>query len=264
MGCTPSKEEGSKSLVHTGTNDEHVICDLPVPLAKALQQDKDMETQLSKSKEQRLRELDVFVLDNSLRETAVAAIKGQVSSDKDKILDSLSETGLENIIVASFGQLRRPEDVWLENKSKNKQIRDGWWAFSEMADTPKDSDIFGAPLSAGLLRCRQYGIKNIILEIDVVCGMWDGYSCDNFRELFQNRVDFIRRFSPAAKILFNIRDAPSAYFHDPCDVDYPERMTTMIQAASMLEPNIFGLAFEVSLIIFTSCFYYCIYVDVLI
>ena len=215
-----------------------------------LQSNKDLQAALSKDKEERLKNLDIFVLDNSLRETAVAAIKGQVSTDKDRILESLANTGLNDIIVAAFGELRRPEDVWLQEKSEKNQIENNWWAFSEMQDTAQNNDIFKLPLPSGIQRCKQYGIKNVILEIDVQCHQYDGFDIGNFIELFESRVDFIRRYSPEAKILVNLRDAPSAYFSDEFDEfekeDYPARLKVMMKAVSMLQPKIFGLVFEVS------------------
>ena len=66
-----------------------------------MEQAQHLETTLAEAKQCRLRELDVFVLDNSLCETAVAAIKGQVAGDKDAILASLVGTGLTDIIGES-------------------------------------------------------------------------------------------------------------------------------------------------------------------
>jgi hypothetical protein len=231
MGCTNSKPAE----------------EMPPPAFLTLEEAKQIEASLAKAKEERLKTMDVFVLDNSLRETAVASIKGQVSSDKDKILQSLQNTGLTDIIVAAFGPLRRPEDVWLEKKSKSNEInKESWWAFSEIADNPNENDVFLTPIPSGVLRCKQYGINNIIMEVDVICKRWDGYTIDQFNELFQTRVEFIRQFSPNAKILINIRDAPSAFFHEPCKENYPERMATMVTAISKLEHKIFGIVFEVS------------------
>lgn len=68
-----------------------------------------------------------------IRETAVAAIKGQVASDKDQILCAVSKTGIRDYIVASFGELRRPEDVWLKEKKECNKIQKSFFAFSEIA-----------------------------------------------------------------------------------------------------------------------------------
>ena len=98
------------------------------------EEQKLLEMTIGKAKEERLRTMDVFVLDNSLRETAVAAVKGQVASDKDQILSAVSKTGISHYIVAAFGELRRPEDVWLMEKRDTLRASPGhFWAFSEIA-----------------------------------------------------------------------------------------------------------------------------------
>lgn len=53
-------------------------------------------------------------------------------------------------------------------------------------------------------------------------------------------MDAIREFSPDAKVLINLRDAPSAYFHE----NMPEKLKQIIQAAASVTPKLFGLAFE--------------------
>lgn len=222
------------------------------------------QSALSEAKEHRLRTMDVLVLDNSLRETAVAAIKGQVPADKDKIIAQLADTGISDFIVGAFGQLRRPEDVWLEEKCKDKTLdKNNWWGFSEMSDilmsggmsggmsgnqnlSPKDLPTSAAdlPPSFGLDRCRKYGIPNIILEIDVMCNAYSLFKLRDFVELFQNRLDYIRSFSPNARLLVNLRDLPSAYFCTDPSNPAQQRLKMMIKALSMLTPKIFGIAFE--------------------
>lgn len=101
--------------------------------ACGLNEAKKLQMALARAKEERLRNMDIFVLDNSLRETAVAAVKGQVASDKDQILSAVSKTGISDFIVAAFGELRRPEDVWLQEKFQLNQIQKSFWAFSEIA-----------------------------------------------------------------------------------------------------------------------------------
>jgi hypothetical protein len=221
------------------------------------------QSALSAAKEHRLRTMDVFVLDNSLRETAVAAIKGQVPADKDKIIAQLTDTGISDFIVGAFGQLRRPEDVWLEEKCKDRTLdKHNWWGFSEISDvlmsggmggmsdnqnqSPKDLPKSAAdlPPSFGLDRCRQYGIPNIILEIDVMCNAYKLFKLRDFVELFQNRLDYIRSFSPNARLLVNLRDLPSAYFCTDPSNPAQKRLKVMIKALSMLAPKILGIAFE--------------------
>lgn len=102
------------------------------------------------------------------------------------------------------------------------------------------------PLPIGLGRCKQYGIRNVILEVDVRCITYKRFQLEDFRALFQERLDAIREFSPNARVLVNLRDAPTAYFEKELDRlgRIRPRLWVIIKALSMLTPQIFGLAFE--------------------
>ena len=71
--------------------------------------------------------------------------------------------------------------------------------------------------------------------------------------LFQSRIDYILKFSPNAKIMINIRDAPTAYFDN--DKKYRERLKTVVEAACLLKPKLFGIAFEVCIYLL-CCLYF--------
>ena len=74
------------------------------------------------SKVNRLKTMEIFVLDNSLRETNVVQTRSHVLEDKEKIFTSLLNSGLKNLIVASFGDTVRVEDQFLR-KLKMKGLR---------------------------------------------------------------------------------------------------------------------------------------------
>ena len=96
-----------------------------------------------KAKIERLKTMDVFVLDNSLRETSVCQIRGHSLEDKDAILASLNETGINDIIVASFCDMKAVDDVWLDGLRKEGKMQARFYAFSEMWQDVVD----GAPLT---------------------------------------------------------------------------------------------------------------------
>ena len=64
---------------------------------------------------------------------------------------------------------RKSEDKWLEDQVKTNNVRDGWWAFSEMTDGPKPEGMVDWPVPCGLARIKEYGINNVILELDLFC-----------------------------------------------------------------------------------------------
>lgn len=213
---------------------------------------KRMQQVLAEAKLKRLSTMDVCVLDNSLRETAVAQIKGAVTEDKDKILDALRFTGIEEVIVGAFGDLRRPEDEWLQAKAENGKIEGNWWCFSEMYDAP-EPPFDSMPLPYALQRIKSYGVRNVILELDVGClglervastGNFE-YTKNGYHDLIKDRVDFIRsQIHPKAKIFINLRDSPTAYFDKKDSRNLPKRLTMIIRAIAALRPRINGLLFE--------------------
>jgi hypothetical protein len=183
-----------------------------------------------------------FVLDNSIRETTVVQLRGHVAADKDAILESLEGTGIDHIIVGAFGDLKRVDDTWLENKHKEGKIQENFYAFSEMV-----TDVVGgvpiADIPPGLLKIKKYGIKNCILEVDIMCTRRDPikFSDIALREWIRTRLDFIRNeISPDDMVFVNFRDAPLAWKYAEGRV----RMKMLIEFFAALPKKLAGLLFE--------------------
>ena len=129
--------------------------------------------ELIRTKGERIRNLEPFVLDNSLRETSVASFYGQTIIDKRKIWTELEKTGFKNRIIASFapGVVNVDERFVLELKSRGTDFTN-LFAFTEWA---QQSDKDGVPLTfadeipLGLSKMKELGIFNPIIEVDVAC-----------------------------------------------------------------------------------------------
>ena len=61
-------------------------------------------------KRKRLAELDLFVLDNSLRESVVGQTFGHTLENKLAILDAVASVGIEYRILGAFAISRRVDD----------------------------------------------------------------------------------------------------------------------------------------------------------
>jgi hypothetical protein len=61
-----------------------------------------------------LKNLDIFILDNSIRESTVTQIRGHLKDDKYAIWNAVRATGIQNCIEATFSSLPSVEDQWLE------------------------------------------------------------------------------------------------------------------------------------------------------
>ena len=112
---------------------------------------------IQKRKVERLKSMNLFVLDNSLRETSVCQIRGHSLEDKDAILAALDDTGINDVIVASFCDMKAVDDVWLDGLRKNGKIQSRFYAFSEMWQDV----VNGAPLTdlpTGLKRFVRFSV----------------------------------------------------------------------------------------------------------
>lgn len=113
-----------------------------------------------------LKDLDLFVLDNSLRESTVGQIRGHTLDDKLKIFEEVKRCGFTNMIVASFSNLPRVEDAFMEVLVKRGENMKGMFAFTDVANF-NDGAPDPATIPVGLKKMKKYGIPNIIIEIDL-------------------------------------------------------------------------------------------------
>ena len=194
----------------------------------------------------RLKTMDVFVLDNSLRETSVAQVRGHVLKDKELIAEAIQGTGIDQFIVASFGNLARVDDLWLQQRRAAGMIDDSMYAFSEMWDMASGglNTIPSDVVPLGLQKICTYGIKNVILEIDLESGCaWEHFSLQQLFHFVNTRLEYIKSsISPSSRVFVNYRDACVAW-------DSPEARARMLAltvhlAALPESQRPFGLLFE--------------------
>ena len=62
-------------------------------------------------KRETLRNLDCFVLDNSIRESTVGQLRGHTLENKWKVYEEVKKCGFNNIVVASFAHMTRVDDL---------------------------------------------------------------------------------------------------------------------------------------------------------
>ena len=82
-----------------------------------------------------LRELDVFVLDNSLRESAVGQLRGHTVKCKWDVYKEVKKCGFKNIIVASFSHMTQVDDMFVMELIEAGENVDGLFAFSEITES---------------------------------------------------------------------------------------------------------------------------------
>lgn len=189
-----------------------------------------------------LRNLDVFVLDNSMRETTVASVRAHTVENKEAIFNEVKKCGYKHYIVESFTAETRVGELFLQKLIDRKEDLSGAFVFAEMWEKVVD----GVPqpdISIGLQKCQQYGIKNVIIEFDLLYHKvnYDKFSMAEVCKFIKGKVDWIRAsLSPKSLIVVNFRDFSNTMKHKP------ERVWYVINYLSSLpaEDRVFGIAYE--------------------
>ena len=77
---------------------------------------------------------DFFVLDNSLRETTVGAARGHTMEEKLGIVEAMAETGLEEVILGTFGAKVSVDTQVAQTWTNLGKTFDSAWGFSDAFD----------------------------------------------------------------------------------------------------------------------------------
>ena len=114
-----------------------------------------------------LKNLDLFVLDNSLRETTVGALRSHTLSNKQEIFNEIRKVGFDNFIVEAFTHEKRVGDEFLNQLICEGEDLSQAFAFSELFEKIDNGIPNREFIPIGLLKCKQFGINNPVIEIDL-------------------------------------------------------------------------------------------------
>lgn len=197
-----------------------------------------------KPKYEALLNKDVFVLDNSLRETTVGQLHGHTIENKWQIYNQVKKVGFKHTIVASFSHMTRIGDTFIQQLHDAGEDMETKYAFSEFIENyGGESKMPQDDLPVGLQKCKKLGIKNIVMEMDLVYHGID-YSKFTFKKmcrLLDLRFKWIREnLAKDSRILVNIRDLPD------CIKQKPKRLFKTVNFMASYCPQIFGIVFEES------------------
>lgn len=149
-----------------------------------------------------LKNLDMFVLDNSLRESTVGQLRGHTLQNKWSILEEVKKCGFKHIIVSAFSHAPRVDDEFVRELSKRETDKSCYYAFSEVGE---GEDLQDMPV--GLKKMEEFGLRNPIFEINLATGV----DRKHITDLLQKRIDYTYdTLAPDAKIFVNLRDFPFA------------------------------------------------------
>ena len=190
----------------------------------------------------RLKNMEIFVLDNSLRETTVASVRAHTVESKRAIFEEVKKCGFKYYIIECFSAETRIGDLFLEELIAAKEDLSGAFAFSEMWD--KVEDWVPLPdIPIGLQKCKKYGINNVMIEFDLMYHKIDytKFNMDEVCKFIKGKIDWIRaNLSPDSMIFVNFRDFSNTMTHRP------DRIWHVLNYLATLPANerVTGIAYE--------------------
>eukprot|EP00117_Sycon_ciliatum_P029517 scpid51146/ scgid23484/ len=192
----------------------------------------------------KLRELDLFVLDTSIRETTVGQLRGHTLEDKKVIFEEIKKCGLKNICVAAFADATRVDDDFCQYLKDSGEDMSNLYTFSELSDSVQNGRYNTVNVPVGCQKTKKYGIQNIVLEIELTqpeIGWNKTWTVSDQCQLLTKLFGWVRReISKYSRILVNFRDFSATMAR--C----PERLLEVIQflASMPSQERIFGLMYE--------------------
>ena len=190
----------------------------------------------------RLKNLDLFILDNSIRESTVGQLRSHTLENKKAIFAEVKKCGLEHIMIASFSHMTRVDDDFCQHLVDSGEDFTNLYAFSEVF-TLKNGR-YDAKFPVALEKAKKYGIRNIMFESDIAnpeCKWGDTWTVQDHCQMLLKLFRWVRtELHKDAKIMVNLRDLTVAMSRAP------ERLLEIVHFISSLPPEerIFSLAYE--------------------
>ena len=174
---------------------------------------------------ERLKNLDLFCLDNSIRESTVGQLRSHTLKNKVAIFQEVKKCGIKDILVASFAHMTRVDDDFVQYLVDTGEDFSNFYSFSEVTESLKDGVYDTEKIPIGLIKNKKYGLRNILFEMDLAskdCD-WDGkWTMEDHCQMHLRLFRWVRReISKDARILVNVRD------FGLCMASTPKRFRTL-------------------------------------
>ena len=190
-----------------------------------------------------LAKLELVVIDNSVRESTVGQVRGHTLADKHRFTELVRDTGIRHQLIATFSALqRRVDDQFCVELRDNPGRYAGqvFYSFAEVAGKlqPAGAEPDLAP-TVGLVRAREYQLKNVFLEMDGVCKVLSTVAIAT--KVLAARIAWIREhLGSGARIYVNLRDLPLVWDNTASTLRGVVRWLSMLP----VEERITGIVFE--------------------
>ena len=195
-------------------------------------------------KRERLKNMDFFCLDNSIRESTVGQLRSHTLQNKLDIFEQVKKCGIKDIIVASFAHMTRVDDDFVKYLRSKKEDFAMFYSFSEVSNGIKDGVYDTETIPVGLKKNKKFGLRHTIFEVDLAdanCAWETKFTITDMCNLMQKRIRWAKRnIGQGGRLLLNLRDLPFAM------TEAPERVLSLVKFVSSLpdEEKLFALCFE--------------------
>ena len=192
----------------------------------------------------RLKNLDLFILDNSIRESTVGQLRSHTIENKKAIYAEVKKCGLEHIIVAAFSHMTRVDDDFCQYLVDSGEDFTNLYAFSEVTKGLKNGryDTESVPIS--LVKNKKYGLRNTVIELDLAnpdCKWGDTWTVEDHCQLLLKWIRWTKaEIHKDARVLINLRDFAASMSRAP------ERVLQIVEFVASLPPHerLFGILYE--------------------
>ena len=195
-------------------------------------------------KRERLKNLDFLVLDNSIRESTVGQLRSHTLQNKIEILKHVRACGMKDIVVASFSNMKRVDDLFVQHLLDTGEDFNNFFSFSEVTvGLKKDKTYNTETIPSGLKKNKKYGLKNTIFEVDIAdenCD-WNKFTVQDMCDLLYNRCQYVyNEIAKDARLVVNLRDFSIAM------AKFPHRLLAIVKFFAQLpkEKKLYALAYE--------------------
>ena len=198
---------------------------------------------LGNEKKEHLKELNLLVLDTSIRETTVGSIRGHTLENKKAIFEEIKKCGFKYYVIEAFNSETRVGDIFVKSLNDAGEDLSGAFAFSECWDVVENKIPQEEPIPVGMRKCKQFSVLNVIIEVDLCYYKvdYDQFDEDKICELLKKRFDWMKENVSKDSLTFlNFRDFSDAM------ATHPQRVWKVVNFLSALPPEdrILGILIE--------------------
>lgn len=199
---------------------------------------------VAKQKRDRLKNLDFFILDNSIRESTVGQLRSHTLENKIQIFQHVKACGIKDIIVASFAHMTRVDDDFCQYLRDRGEDFSRLYSFSEVSEGIKDGGYDTEKIPISLRKNKYFGLRNVFFECDLVDKnvKWgEKWKKRDMVQMLRKWIEWVKdNIHKDGRVLLNLRDLPLAMSKKP------KRVLKVVKYLSQLPDNLkmFALCFE--------------------